>query len=161
MAPKPSIETATTRGIGPSKGRPVLPRSGGQPSTSAGGAGSGAGGLHLKPRPYTVTIPPPDDYYLVREGQLDDLTRGGKDHNLEYGLFAAGAAIGIFTNAWATIRDIFQAKQVSAWDYLLLLIAVGLLIFGLTKLRHFWKMQEDKDALKNKIKSGQKATVEE
>ncbi len=42
-----------------------------QPSSVTGEA---VGGFMLKPRPYSLTMPPPDDYYFVRADQLEQLS---------------------------------------------------------------------------------------
>lgn len=118
-----------------------------------------AGGFMLKPRPFTVTMPPPDDYYLVSEKQIDELSETSKDHSLEIALAAGGAGIGLLQNLFAFARQVYEQKPIAFFDAMLALAAIALLVLAVTKYLQFRGQGRSKISLKEQIKSGQKATV--
>lgn len=140
----------------------------GEEVVSAGSAGtdglvasSGTGGLMLKPRPFSLTMPPPDDYFFVREGQLDALTKGDKDYSLEISLASAGGAIGFSQNLFTTIGNMISDKAHDNIDLMLAFLALGLIVLAGAKFIESYRTSSDVKKLKTAVKSGQKFKVEE
>jgi hypothetical protein len=145
-APVPDGSTTSNQAMGSQT--PALPVS------PAGGLG-----YHLMPRPYTLTIPPPDDYYFVRADQLDGLTHQARDYSIDIALGAGGAAIGFCQNVLSVIKDVYKGDPVDSIDLVLAALAIGLAVLAVTKFLQFRHNQRSVDTLKAKIQSGQKATV--
>jgi hypothetical protein len=118
-------------------------------------------GFLLKPRPYTLTMPPPDDYYFVREDQLDGLTERTKSHSMEIALAAGFGSLGFFQNAAAVVAAIYKGEiaLIGTGDLLASFLCLGLIVLSITKFAQFRGAKSSADELKTKIKSGQKATV--
>jgi hypothetical protein len=136
---------------------------GGEPvpaSTVGGGsAESGAGHFMLSPRPYNVTIPPPDDFYFVREDQLEQLTEPSKEYSLEIGLASTFGAAGFIQNVFSVIGAITSEKAISTSDASLSLIGIVCLVIGVTKLIQWNNRKSSTNTLLTQIKSGQKAKI--
>jgi hypothetical protein len=120
---------------------------------------AGSGGVILKALPFTITMPPPDDYYFVREDQLEGLTEASKDYSLEIALFAGGGAIGLLQNIFAAFNALADHKAPPASDTFLALVAVILVVLAVTKLSQWSNTEKTSETLKKKIQSGQKAVV--
>jgi hypothetical protein len=113
----------------------------------------------LTPLPYTLTIPPPDDYYFVREDQLDGLTQDSKDWSIEIALAAGSGAVGLFQNLWNISKDVYHSQAIATTDLVLGAFAIGLGVLAIAKYIQAKRGESSVEALKNKIKSGQKAAV--
>jgi hypothetical protein len=138
-----------------SLGAPIAGGSGGdQQRTFVGG-----GGFQLKPLSYTLTMPPPDDYYFVREDQLEGLTQTSRSYPLEIALAAGGAAIGFAQNLLRVLKDIYDSKTPSGVDFILAMLALALGVLATTKFLQFRGDEDSVTKIKTKIKSGQKAVV--
>ena len=113
----------------------------------------------MKPLPYTVTIPPPDDYYVVREDQLDKLGEGENDNSLEICLASGGIAIGLLPTFGGSVRDLLQLKSVGGFDLFLVALTIIFAVLAVTKFLQYRSHIRIKNNLKDRIKSGQKAKV--
>lgn len=141
--------------------------SGGSQQQRAGGGAvdqqkareGGSGGFQLRPLSYSLTMPQPDDYYFVREDQLENLTHVSKDYSLEIALFAGGAALGLLQNFVEAARSLYDGKAPSATDSILAAVAIVFTVLAIVKFFQFKSGANSVDVLKNKIKSGQKAVI--
>jgi hypothetical protein len=130
-----------------------------QPAPVAGQLVPVTGGLILTPRPFTLTMPPPDDFYFVREDQLDGLTHVTIDYSLEIALAAGGAAFGFAQNLIAVIKSLSYGQTPEISDLLLAAVALCLGVLAVTKFLQFKSAMKSVETLKSRIKSGQKAIV--
>jgi hypothetical protein len=124
-------------------------------------AASSGGGHMLTPHAYSVTLPPPDDFFFVREDDLKTLRDGGKDHALEIALAAGGGALGLLQNLLHVIGAAYNKQPIENLD---LVLAAGFLILVvIAGIKGIEKHNSDTsiDDIVNKIKSGQKVTVDE
>lgn len=135
----------------------------------AGSAGSGTssddddrqrrspkGPVKLPPRNWNVTLPDDDDFYLVREDQLDILHKGGKNMAMEWVFFSGGAALGLLPNALSLIVSLWNRTEVSTLDVVLTVAFAALAAFAVARLLDAKGRRTDVDVLLGKIKSGQK-----
>jgi hypothetical protein len=117
------------------------------------------GGVVLKPLPYRLTMPPPDDFYFVRKDQLDGLTENARDHSFDIAVGAGGAAIGFAQNFLSVVKSISAGTALDTIDLILGMAAVGFTVLAITKYLQYKGNKGTVEILKARIESGQKAQV--
>jgi hypothetical protein len=130
------------------------------PNTNEAGNDASPSGYLMKPLPYTVTIPPPDDYYVVREDQLTRLGQGETDYALEICLAAGGMAIGLLPGFGTTLAQLLTSKPIGTFDLFLAALTIVFGVVSVTKSFQYFGQRHSKSNLIAHIKSGQKAKIE-
>jgi hypothetical protein len=113
----------------------------------------------LKPMPFTITVPPPDDFYIVREQQIEDLATGGKDRSLEAALTAVGVSVGFAQNLWSSASSVVHGTTVDGWSSIAAAICICSIVLAVTKFTQYRKNNISVTSLKDRIKAGQKARI--
>ena len=113
----------------------------------------------MTPRSWTITLSDDEEYFTIREDQLDTLASGGKNMAMEWVFFCGGAALGLLPSAGGVTIALLNNKVVSLADAGLTALAVGLSAYALAKLREARANKTNVDTLKAKIKAGQKLKV--
>lgn len=123
------------------------------------GINAAANGFMMAPRPFNLTLPPPDDFYFVREEQLEDMEGMGKSRSLDLALAFLGVFLGYVPNGLETLRNIWNSGTTSLWDVALLMLAASALAIGISKFLQHKREAKAATNLVEKIKSGQKMKV--
>jgi len=111
-------------------------------------------------RGYSVTLPPDDDFYLVREEQLEELEKGGSTRSLQISIACLGVALGYVPSAIETLREYSETDSIPAFDLVLLVIFVALIVVFVAKLFEHLHQKSNVNTLLAKIKAGQKVKVD-
>src|SRR5580704_10549530 len=91
----------------------VTPQAMGSRTPELPAASPGGGGFQLKPFSFRLTMPPPDDFYFVRDGDLDNLTRSARDYSLDIAIGCGGAAIGFAQNVIQVCQSVYKGEAPS------------------------------------------------
>lgn len=111
------------------------------------------------PRSWNITLPDDEDYYTIREDQLDALSSGGKNMAMELVFFCGGAALGLLPSVGAVLMSLVNNKVVGLIDAGFTALAIGLGVYAIAKFLEAKSTKSDVDTLKAKIKAGQKIRV--
>lgn len=113
----------------------------------------------MTPRSWTITLPDDEDYFTIREDQLESLASGGKNMAMEWVFFCGGAALGLLPSAAPVVLAIIDSEPISWFDLALIGLAVELGVYAYAKYREAKATRTNVDNLKTKIKAGQKMRV--
>src|SRR5262249_33083303 len=119
---------------------------------------AGSGGTMIVPFPFNLVLPKKNDYYLIREDQLETLTKGGKSKSLEISTFCGGAALGLLPYLGAYLFATYDASAAtipSVIDLGFGLLGIVLGVIAIIKFLDHRSKRQDVDELQAKIKSGQ------
>jgi hypothetical protein len=111
------------------------------------------------PHSYNVVLPDRDDFYLIREDQLDSIKTGGKDHSLDIALAAGGGSLGFLQNVMHVWRAFQNSSPMEPSDFYLAILCIILIVLTVLKLIEWRKTRSSVDTIFERIKSGQKVPV--
>jgi hypothetical protein len=129
------------------------------PDTGFGKSNSAAGGVYLKPRGYSLTMPDDDDIYGVKEEQLTQLVTAGRSLSLEISLLCAGAILGYAPSVYDTVVAFNSKAGMSTQQAFLAVFYVALVVLAVAKYFEHRNTKAKIDVLEQKIRSGQKLKI--
>ena len=117
------------------------------------------GGVKLTPRSFALTLPKDDEYFAVREDQIDQLAQGGRNMPLDWVFFFGGAGLGLLPSVLGTVASILNNRAPTVIEALLSVVAIACGAYAIAKFREHQNRKTDVPTLVAKIKSGQRMEI--